>query len=149
MTKRPRLKITSDTSGSKLRSGSFMLLGLIGLQIGLILAALIFLPAEQRSNDLDAVAALDAPPAAVIESAPVLPVQPVLPTAELIARPVVDPPQPVAPTPEQIAHVMPAAPSALRVRGMEVTQGIQVFNEPERDRVLQDVEDWLESQLTG
>ncbi|MFC1975952.1 cohesin domain-containing protein, partial [Chloroflexota bacterium] len=133
MTRRPRSKITFDTPNSyegKPRSGSFIILGLIGLQIVLVLAALIFLPTEQRPADLEVVAALDAPPAVFVEPAPVLPVQPVLPTPEFVEPSVVDPPLPVVPTPEQVAPAGPLEPALLRVRGVEVTQGIQVFNEP-------------------
>ncbi|MBN1991535.1 MAG: hypothetical protein JW953_02445 [Anaerolineae bacterium] len=107
---------------------------LVLLQIVGVLAILLFLsftqPNTRHRTDM---AALDLPPP--VDAQPVLPVQPMLPTADVAQTPVINlSPADLAPTPTPSPSPTPSQPAALRIRGLEVTQGIQVFNEPEHAR---------------
>ncbi len=108
--------------------GGFLLLQMIAL----LAALLILLPAEPPSPRpvtlSTATATPTIPPQPLLPPSPTpLPVQVGLPTLPPPAEPVLPPPtytpQPVPPT--------PAPATTLNLRGVEITQGIQVFNEPE------------------
>jgi len=134
MNRRPINNSTKkENKGFKI--GLALLVTLILLQ-ALVVGALLLWSPDSRSGDIAAVdvdegAALNAPPAGAVQSEQVLPVQPVVPTAEIIApvdaRPVV-----LLPGPAVVDPSLP--PVTVRVRGVEVTQGIQVFGDPENPR---------------
>ncbi len=121
----------NENNGFKI--GLAVLVTLILLQ-ALIVGALLFWVPGSRSSDIaaiDAAVALNAPPAGSGQPEQVLPIQPVVPTAEVVAP--VDP-QPAVLLPEPATVDSSLPPVTVRVRGLEVTQGIQVFGDPENPR---------------
>jgi hypothetical protein len=148
MDQRPRTQTTQTSRKQKhdspakngLHEGHFIIGGLVLLQIVVVLVTLIsFFSTEEASSHQDTVAALDVPPA-IIETQPTLPIQPIVPDNPPLAtpNPTATPPllQPQLPKPTETP--LPPEPAALRIRGLEITQGIQVFNEPENVRCLPD-----------
>jgi hypothetical protein len=121
-------------------STHILILGGIFLQFVVIVAAFIlFSPMESPSQDQD-VEALHVP--STIGDQPALP--PPRPfaddgTAAAPPSPTLMPTAaPTTPVPQPTPQPPPAESVALRWRGLEVTQGIQVFNEPERPECVPD-----------
>jgi len=116
-----------------------LILGGILLQFVVIVAAFIlFSPMESPTKDPH-VEALHVP--STIEDQPALPPPRPFPddggAAPLLTpRPTPEPPTPV---PQPTPQPPPAESVALRWRGLEITQGIQVFNEPERSECVPDL----------
>ena len=133
MDKRLRDKITPPPNQltSPWRS-QFIWWGVILIQLAVILVALVLVWRSSTSHSDDA-AALNAPPAVVfVTRTPPPPLPPIsIPTAPS--------PLPTSP-PVSASHLPPALPppssllSPLHLRGLEITQGIQVFDEPEQTR---------------
>ncbi|MBN1220310.1 MAG: hypothetical protein JXM69_15380 [Anaerolineae bacterium] len=115
----------------------YIFLGVVLLHLLVVLVVLfLFSLAQQAKRERDAIAALDIPPRPVAV-APLLPVKPIVPTDEILQAPPVEvdvSPLPVTSTPKPAATPVPVTLTTLTVRGIEVTQGIQVFNEPEHPR---------------
>lgn len=117
-----RTKTESDAT-------AIIIFGLLSLQLLALVAALLILTPLIQSNKTQNIA--DAPallptltPTSLVSPPPPTPIPAFLPPA----------PQPVAPSPEAVVEPTtlppPPEPAALRLR-VEITQGIQVFNEPE------------------
>jgi hypothetical protein len=132
---------SGDLTSSQATNSSthILILGGILLQFVVIVAAFIlFSPMESPTKDPH-VEALHVP--STIEDQPALPPPRPFPddggAAPLLTpRPTPEPPAPVSqPTPQP----PPAESVALRWRGLEITQGIQVFNEPERSECVPDL----------
>ncbi len=109
-----------------------MLGGLILLQIVVLAAALLVAwPGDQSVNPQERVIILATPTAVTSTPTPPLAHAPTLgavsPTAAPGPKTQVEATQPAAASPTP-------APLALKLRGLEITQGIQVFNEPELPR---------------
>lgn len=119
------------------RSDYAVLWGLIALQVMAAIAIVTILyPLGGVERAKSEMAAFNAPQAGIVAT----PIQPVLLAP---AAPTAAPSQVVAhvappPAPETLAE--PARPPStyLHIRGIEITQGIQVFDEPESDRCRDD-----------
>ncbi len=130
---------------AKRASSAFMVLllgGVILLQLGVAVAALISSsPARPQAQ----IEALHIP--ADTPAQPALPPPRLFPDDQELARiptpgwwPTPEPLSPTPPTPAQATAQPPAPPQPvkLRWRGIEITQGIQVFNEPENPNCVAD-----------
>lgn len=118
---------------SQSRWTPFLVGGFLLLQLMALLAALLILVPPERPPS-QPITLVTWTPTPVIALSPVLPPTPTS-TPQLATTPLPPPPQAPTPTPVVIQEVVvpptPALPVALKLRGMEITQGIQVFNEPE------------------
>ena len=104
----------------------FIIGGLIALQI---ISALIILAILYPINLSGSSASFDAPSTADINW--VIPTQPTTPADPFTSPTITEAPTVVStPTPQPILPPHPPL-SSIRIRGLEITQGIQVFNEPE------------------
>ncbi len=111
-------------------STHLLIWGLILLQIMALVAVLVILtPTESQVNNQDMVAALDVRP--MLEAQPVVPEPPPPDYTQALQIPDAESILAEEPIPQ-------AKPAFLRLRGLEITQGIQVFNEPEHPRCQPD-----------
>jgi hypothetical protein len=120
-----------EKENNNFKKGFAVLVALILLQILVVGVLMLWAPARSGGDIEETGAALNAPPVQVLQSEPVLPVQPVVPTPKVLA-PVN--PQPNGPQTQPAVADPSLPPVTVRVRGLEVTQGIQVFNDPESPR---------------
>jgi hypothetical protein len=168
MDQRPHTQTTQTSRKQKpdplakdgLHEGHFIIGGLVLLLIVVVLVTSISYFSTERASfseqeaspNQDTVAALDVPPA-LIETQPTLPIPPMVPDNPPLvvpyptATPTVLPTPPLKPSPKPppkptetplLPTPRPPEPAALRIRGLEITQGIQVFNEPEHARCQPD-----------
>lgn len=127
--------VSSHSPGkSSQRAIHLLIAGFVLLQVVTLLAALTLTrSAEPQSNDPDVVTALEIPWA--VEPQPELPEPPAPdfpPTQKITESYILEVPHP---DPVTIPKPTPLPePIVLRLRGVEITQGIQVFNEPEDSR---------------
>ncbi len=133
--------VTSTRTGS--RSTHFLIVGVLLLQLVVTSAVLILLaPIESPTPDQNSVDALHLPPSTAGQ--PALPPPQPFPDAGR-ERPAPTPSQPIietaSPIPQPTAQPPTLAqrqPVGLEWRGLEITQGIQVFNDPESPRCVPD-----------
>lgn len=130
-TARPTKSAKAGRSGSML----FLIFGLLLLQgIMLFTAVIIVTSQESKPYHPDPVTAIDVPPTAGVQ--PTLP-EPSPPTPAPPAQNMAAAPPPAEVQPEAAAQPEPSLPvqsAVLRLRGVEITQGIQVFQEPGNPR---------------
>ena len=116
----------------------FLIWGLVLFQgVAILTAATLLSPAQPGATPPDIGSTLDAPvPTVETRLAPIESV----PVETVGAAPVLIDPTPAPVDPSQVVEIKqpetsptptPSQPAALHVRGVEITQGIQVFNEPE------------------
>jgi hypothetical protein len=111
----------------------FLIFGLLLLQGIMLFTALLIVSASRSGpGSPDSIAAIEMP--SNVESRPVL-IEPPAPTPVPQGQPIAPPA--IETQPESVATPAPSVPTqstTLKLRGVEITQGIQVFQEPENPR---------------
>ncbi len=135
---RPKRNGSYSGKKSNLNLALFFILGLIALQAIILLAAFIFISSTQLQPDNpDVVAALAVPPDVerhAVLSEPPPPATPTPQPQSIFEQYNLNIPD-LKPEPAPVAQApAPIHTSALKFRGVEITQGIQVFQEPENPR---------------
>jgi hypothetical protein len=117
----------------------FLIWGFLLLQMAAFLAALIILvsPEQPTRRPIEA-PTVNAPP--IVQTQPTLPPlpNPTPQVASTLLPTLTETPLPIPALTEENAPPSLPPPTALKLRGLEITQGIQVFNEPELPRCQPD-----------